>query len=145
VMKMILSFFVLFVILIGVAVTTKPTEQQRSADVSDMASHPKTPKQLVSEHLSVNSKLTISGSLVFGDFTFKNTSPLDVKDISIRCNHYAASETLIDSSNRTIYDVVNANSTKTVRGINMGFIHSQAKKTGCEILNFEMSFPAAAK
>jgi len=43
------------------------------------------------------------------------------------------SGTVIDSNTRTIYETVEPKSTKIVKEMNMGFINSQASKSGCEI------------
>jgi hypothetical protein len=67
-------------------------------------------------------------------FVIKNTSPFDIKDITIHCTNAAPSGTVIGSIDHTIYDLVKANSTKTFREVNMGFIHSQASSSGCHVV-----------
>jgi hypothetical protein len=67
-------------------------------------------------------------------FTFKNDNDFDVKDVAVQCDHSANSGTVIDRNTRTIYEVVKAHSTKTVRGFNMGFINSQAASTACGVI-----------
>lgn len=73
------------------------------------------------------------GSVMLATFTIRNEAPIDIKDIEIYCSHFAASGTRIDSNDRTIYEIVKANSTRTFRQINMGFIHSQAASTSCSV------------
>src|SRR5438128_1059418 len=46
-------------------------------------------------------------------FTITNNSQYAIKDIAIECTHYAKSGTRIDSNKRTIFDAVDANSSKT--------------------------------
>ena len=75
------------------------------------------------------------GAFMHASFTIKNSSALDIKDVSIRCTHHAPSGTVIDSNERTIYEIVKANSTRSFREFNMGFIHSQAKSGGCAVVN----------
>lgn len=66
-------------------------------------------------------------------FTFENTSDFDVKDLVVECSHSAASGTQIDSNTLTIYQAIPARSKKSVNDFNMGFIHSQAAKSGCAV------------
>ncbi len=56
-----------------------------------------------------------------------------VKDIRIKCTHTTKSGTVIDSNTRTVYDVIEAKSKKTIRDFNMGFIHSQVDRSNCEV------------
>lgn len=46
------------------------------------------------------------------DFIITNNSDYDIKDIDIRCDHFAKSGTRIDSNKRTIYDIFSVNSKK---------------------------------
>lgn len=78
------------------------------------------------------------GSVMIADFTIRNDSPYDVKDIDIRCVHSAPSGTVIDQNTRTVYDLVKAHSTRTFTNVNMGFINSQAESSGCQILNLSL-------
>jgi hypothetical protein len=73
------------------------------------------------------------GSIMMATFVVKSTSPFDIKDIAIHCTDLAPSGTVVDVNDRTIYEIVKANGTKTFREINMGFIHSQASNTSCQI------------
>jgi hypothetical protein len=66
-------------------------------------------------------------------FTFDNRNEFDVKDVKVRCDHSAPSGTRIDSNTRTIYEVFKAKAQRTIKDFNMGFIHSQAKKSGCYV------------
>lgn len=72
-------------------------------------------------------------NIMTANFTVKNDSDYGVKDIEIKCDHFAKSGTNIDSNTRTIYDVVEAHSTKRFRDFNMGFIHSQVQTSSCAI------------
>lgn len=73
------------------------------------------------------------GSVMMVDVTLENTAPVDIKDIGLTCRHYAESGTRIDANSKVIYQVVKANGTRRVNDFNMGFIHSQATSTSCEI------------
>jgi hypothetical protein len=73
------------------------------------------------------------GNVMIADFTIKNPTPYRFKDFEVKCTHFAPSGTVIDSNTRTIYEIVEPQSTKRIKQMNMGFIHSQAAKSGCEI------------
>ena len=77
-------------------------------------------------------------NIMEANFTITNSSQYEIRDIKITCTHYAKSGTRIDSNERTIYDVVPAKSTKEFPKFNMGFIHSQAEKTGCVISDLKI-------
>ena len=70
------------------------------------------------------------------DFTIRNSSDFNVKDIKITCYHYASSGTQIDRNTRTIYELFAARSTRHLKKFNMGFIHSQAEASSCRIMDF---------
>lgn len=78
------------------------------------------------------------GSVMMADFTIKNTSKLDIKDIVIKCDHYSKSETKIDSNTREIYEIFKANSQKHYPDFNMGFMHSQVNSSSCYIKDFKL-------
>jgi hypothetical protein len=73
------------------------------------------------------------GSVMEANFTIKNSLPWPIKDILVQCSHAAPSGTTIDSNTRTIYERIEPNKTKQIRKFNMGFIHSQAQRSGCEV------------
>lgn len=73
------------------------------------------------------------GNIMELDITLKNELPFAVKDIEIRCDHYAPSGTKIDSNERTIFEVMQPGETRSFQDFNMGFIHTQAEKTGCGV------------
>ena len=78
------------------------------------------------------------GNVMEANFTITNNSEYQIKDIEITCTHYAKSGTRIDSNERTIFDVIPAKSKKKFDKFNMGFIHSQAEKTGCKITDLKV-------
>lgn len=78
------------------------------------------------------------GAIMEADLKIINNSQLDVKDIEIQCDHYAKSDTKIDSNNRTIYEIFKANSVRTLPNYNMGFIHSQTYTSSCYIKEFSL-------
>jgi hypothetical protein len=70
---------------------------------------------------------------MIADFTIKNPTRYRFKDFEIKCTHSAPSGTVIDSNTRTIYQTVQPTSTKVVKEMSMGFINSQATRSGCQI------------
>jgi hypothetical protein len=77
-------------------------------------------------------------NIMIADFTIKNTSSSDVKDLQIRCTHAAKSGTEIDTNTRTIYEIVPAGKQKKFSNFHMGFIHDQASRSGCDIVSLEL-------
>lgn len=75
------------------------------------------------------------GSVMQATFTIKNLLPVKVKDIEVKCTHSAPSGTVIDSNRRTIYEIIGEGQTRTFRDVNMGFIHSQANRSGCAVVD----------
>jgi hypothetical protein len=78
------------------------------------------------------------GSVMIANFTITNNSKYDVKDIEVKCTHSAHSGTVIDSNDRTVYEIVKAHATKKVNDFNMGFIHSQAAQSSCEVVDLTL-------
>lgn len=66
-------------------------------------------------------------------FTITNPTEYAIRDIEITCVHFAPSGTRIDSHQGTIYERIKPRGRKVIRNFNMGFIHSQAKSSGCTI------------
>ena len=67
------------------------------------------------------------------DLTIVNNTDTPVKDLEVTCTHSGPSGTRIDSNRRTIYEIIRPHSKRRFRGFDMGFIHSQATKSGCNI------------
>lgn len=76
---------------------------------------------------------TAGGNIMEANFTVHNKGKRDIKDIEITCTHFAKSGTRIDSNTRTIYEIIKANSKKSFKNFNMGFIDSQAYQSSCRI------------
>ena len=93
------------------------------------------PKNIVKRDVKLKFQWHKEGfdNIMMADFTLTNPTTYRFKDVEIKCTHFAPSGTEIDSNTRTVYEVVEPKSTKRFKEVNMGFIHSQAKKSGCEI------------
>src|SRR4030095_6998794 len=72
-------------------------------------------------------------NVMMSTVTIENKGKRLVKDIEITCTHSAKSGTVIDRNRKTIYETFPAGGTRTIRDFNMGFIHSQATRSSCEI------------
>jgi len=72
--------------------------------------------------------------LIIDRLTLTNQNHFPVKDILINVKSYAASGTLLNSKDYTIYDIIPANKSKTFRDINLGFVDSQGRKSNIEIV-----------
>ena len=75
------------------------------------------------------------GNAMIGSFTMTNNNDFDVKDLTVTCERFADSGTNVDSSTRTIHEVVKAHSSKTINDFNTGLIQSQSAETSCRINN----------
>ncbi|QHF39585.1 hypothetical protein PspS34_15510 [Pseudomonas sp. S34] len=113
--------------------SSKPKPQEE-------AESPATIKKKVSNEVSLEYtwKKKSLGAIMEADLLIKNNSVADIKDIEIQCNHFAKSETKIDSNNRTIYEIIKAKSESRYLKFNMGFIHDQANSSSCFIKDFSI-------
>jgi len=118
------------------AARDQKTEQERLSALS--------PLQRATEGTKIVSFTWTKGgfdSIMMANFTIKNDSPYDIKDIKLRCRHSAPSGTEIDENTRTVYEIVKSHSTRSFRDINMGFIASQVARSGCTILDLKLASP----
>jgi hypothetical protein len=77
------------------------------------------------------------GSVGLGYFTVRNENSFAVKDIAIQCDFYANSGTHLTSANATIYEAIGAKKSRTFNEVNLGFIHSQSNRIGCQIISVQ--------
>lgn len=73
------------------------------------------------------------GNVLVVDITLRNDALSNLKDFQITCESKGHSGTVVDSNTRTLYEVVDARSTRTFRKVNMGLLHSQAASTHCTV------------
>jgi hypothetical protein len=109
--------------------------QDKINKTQDMASHPERYVRLK----AFSWRKEAFGNVMEADFTIENMLSVNVKDIEIVCTHSAPSGTVIDSNTRTIYDLIGAGKTRVFRNFNMGFIHSQANRSSCEVVDVTRS------
>lgn len=74
------------------------------------------------------------GSIMLLNLSIRNNQDYPVKDIVIRCTHYAPSGTQIDENTRTLYERISAHGTISEYKFNMGFVHSQADRSRCRVV-----------
>lgn len=79
------------------------------------------------------------GNVMLANLTVVNDSDFAVKDLTIRCTHYAASGTQIDSNTRTIFDIVPPRSRKVFPRFNMGFIHNQVETSAVKLVDLQIA------
>jgi hypothetical protein len=75
------------------------------------------------------------GSVMIADFKVQNPTPYRLKDLDIKCTNFGKSGTELDTNEKTVYDIIEPNSARLLKHVNMGFIHSQAASTSCEIVD----------
>lgn len=78
------------------------------------------------------------GMLMKANFTIRNNSDHAIKDIQIKCEHYANSGTKIDKNTQVVYEVVEAHSKRSFRDFDMGFIRDQVRSSSCAIDDFNI-------
>jgi hypothetical protein len=94
----------------------------------------RTPKEMALNEVKLNFTWRKEADVLMkANFTIKNDSVYTVKDLEIKCVHFAPSGTQIDSNTRTIYEIVRPHSKRSFPDFDMGFIHSQASRTNCQI------------
>lgn len=137
-----LAFGAMFGYAVFVAATTynEVTEDIQSSAPAQKVDRGPTPRQVALKSVDLDFSWNKIGfdNIMEGNFSIKNNSDFDIKDIEITCTHYAKSGTKIDSNTRVIYDLVSAKSTKKIEKFNMGFMHTQAEKTGCAITDLKV-------
>src|SRR6266481_4898064 len=92
-----------FLVFIGLGVLTNTFHNSETGGVS--TTDPKSPA-LSQVSLDFKWRTKGFGNIMEADFTIKNNSNYNIKDLEIRCRHSAKSGTEIDSNTRTIYDVI---------------------------------------
>ena len=70
--------------------------------------------------------------------TIKNEGTHDVKDLEISCRHSSNSGTKIDSNTKVVFELVKAGKSLRIKDFSMGFIHSQATSTSCQITDLTL-------
>ena len=81
---------------------------------------------------------------MMANFIVRNDSSVDVADLKIQCQHYAASGVVLDQNAGTAFAVVKAHATTRIPNVNMGFLNaesgnSRTTKTDCQILGLKLA------
>jgi hypothetical protein len=130
--------WIILIFIVMVAIDLFSDENSSGSGASKAST---TPKAIAMSQVSLDFKWNkiAFDSVMKADFAIKNDSEYQIKDITIECPHYAASETKIDSNKKTIFDVVPKNSKRIFKDFTMGFIHSQIKSSGCKIVDLKIN------
>ncbi len=78
------------------------------------------------------------------NFTIFNKNDRGIRDLVVTCDFFRQSGDRIDSKPADIFEIFNAKSNRTVRGVNVGLVHSQARGGACNILRLAKSASAPA-
>lgn len=89
------------------------------------------------------------GTVMIANFTVRNDSPVDIADLKIQCQHYAATGVVLDQNSGTAFALVKAHATTRIPNVNMGFLNpesgnSRTTKTDCEILGLKLASESQA-
>jgi hypothetical protein len=85
------------------------------------------------EVVSFNWRKDGFGNVMVLDITLRNESDFPLRDFVINCIHSGPSGTVMDRNSRVLYEKLAAGGTHRFRNVNMGFIHSQAASSSCEV------------
>lgn len=73
------------------------------------------------------------GTVMLVDFTLRNDSLSDLKDFHITCVGKGRSGSDVDRNSITLYEIVSARRTRTIRDVNMGLVNPQVVSTTCTV------------
>ncbi len=65
----------------------------------------------------------------------KNRGTVRLKDFVFECVTVSASGTVLDRPSHTLYQSLAPGQAKTFPGVSVGFINSQTKQAGCEVIS----------
>ena len=74
--------------------------------------------------------------MLIASYVVNNDNDFAIKDVEVTCTHIANSGTLISSNSRVEYERISARGFYAAHDVNMGFIHSSATRTRCEVTGF---------
>ena len=74
------------------------------------------------------------GNVLMIDITLRNKSIINLKDFQISCESKGPSGSVVGVNDIVLYEVVNANETRTFRKVNTGLLNQQAQSTNCQVI-----------
>ena len=77
------------------------------------------------------------GTVIIADINIYNGNKTAVGDIKFTCNGFSRTGTRIDSNTRTIYEYVEPFNYKTIKGYNIGYVHSDVSYFKCQTVNIK--------
>ena len=72
-------------------------------------------------------------------FKIKNDNEFAIKDPTIQCNFYGNSGTVVERLRKTLFEKINAKSSKHIRSFVMGFSGDQAATINCAVIDLTES------
>lgn len=76
-------------------------------------------------------------NVLVASFTIDNANAFPVNDVEISCDEIDPSGTILGTTSRTIFNVIDPHGSKAVIDFDMGFIDSQTKSTRCLVSGFQ--------
>jgi hypothetical protein len=131
------ALFLLFTLVVGAIAEAPAPTAPRPAGAEQGTALSEDPKRILLRDVELlfNWRKGAFGTVMEADFTVRNPTDFQFKDFTIKCTHSAPSGTAIDSNTETIYEVVEPHSKRSIKNVNMGFIHTQAARSVCVITN----------
>lgn len=135
-----LIFFSVMIQMVGQLSGSNSSNNNGNNQISQNTPKPKSQKDEIKEKINFENSWSKGGfdSIMMLDFKVTNKSNYSIKDFVIECTSSSNSGTKIDFNKKTVYEIVKAGQTKKMNDFSMGFIHSQATKSFCEITDFEI-------
>jgi hypothetical protein len=120
-----------------------PKPASRSSLESSMDQAALRRQQAIAEHQAFVDALRVTnvrwrldgfGTVLVASFTVRNEGKRNMKDLQVACDIYSNSGTRIGSATATIYEWLDAGKTRTFKEMNLGFVHVQSAKMGCQVI-----------
>lgn len=99
-------------------------------EVDDLAVFRENPEQ-AAEIVKVRGRKGGFGTVLIADLTIRNRGLSNLKDFVVSCPAMGPSGTVISEPRTTVYDTVEARSTRTIRNVTIGFANPQTKSFRC--------------
>lgn len=94
------------------------------------------------EKVAIKALNWTGGGVMTARFTFENKNDFEVKDLTVMCDFYAASGTMVGNTKiQTIFIKLPKLARTTSPSINFGFIHQQAHAAKCRLSDLALLSP----
>jgi hypothetical protein len=131
----VLIFLVLILIFANPVIHSTNQSNTTTANVADIKKSPSDIAKEAKDHIKFDYQWTLGGfnNVLLLDIELTNQNEIAVKDLIIRCNHYAQSGTIIGKSKQTLYELLPPNGKVGYLKFNMGAASSQTTSIDCRI------------